>query len=109
MWGDGKQTRSFLFIDECVTATLKLMRSDFRGPVNIGSEEMISINNLAQLIIDISAKDISINNIPGPEGVRGRNSDNTLIAEKLGWKPNLSLRAGLEPTFTWIKSQLSAR
>ena len=109
VWGDGQQTRSFLFVDECVTATLKLMRAEFRGPVNIGSEEMISINNLAKLIIDISGKNLTIKNIPGPEGVRGRNSDNTLIAEKLGWKPNLSLRAGLEPTYSWIKSQLLAK
>jgi GDP-D-mannose 3', 5'-epimerase len=109
VWGDGQQTRSFLFVDECVTATLKLMRAEFRGPVNIGSEEMISINNLAKLIIDISGKNLTIKNIPGPEGVRGRNSDNKLIAEKLGWKPNLSLRAGLEPTYSWIKSQLLAK
>lgn len=107
VWGDGQQTRSFLFVDECVTATLRLMRSDFRGPVNIGSEEMISINNLARLIIDISGKDLSIKNIPGPEGVRGRNSDNTLISEKLGWKPNQSLKAGLIPTYKWIQSQVS--
>jgi nucleoside-diphosphate-sugar epimerase len=105
VWGDGKQTRSFLIVDECVTATLKLMRSDFRGPVNIGSEEMISINDLAQLVIDISGKSLTIHNIPGPEGVRGRNSDNRLIANKLGWKPNLSLRKGLESTYKWINDR----
>ena len=109
VWGDGRQTRSFLFVDECVTATLKLMRSDFRGPVNIGSEEMISINNLAELVIKISGKNLHIRNIPGPEGVRGRNSDNTLIAQKLGWKPNLPLKEGLEVTYEWIMTELSSK
>lgn len=106
VWGDGLQTRSFLFVDECVTATLRLMRSNFRGPVNIGSEEMISINDLAKLIIEISGKDLTVVNIPGPQGVRGRNSDNTLIAKTLGWKPNLSLRTGLEQTYAWIEKQV---
>lgn len=105
IWGDGKQTRSFLYIDECLEGVRRLMESDFSGPVNIGSEEMISINNLAKLIMDIAGKNLTINNIPGPQGVRGRNSDNALIAEKLGWKPTQSLRAGLEKTYPWILKQ----
>ena len=85
VWGDGKQTRSFLYIDECVEATRRLMDSDFEGPVNIGSEEMISIQDFAKMVIDISGKDVTIKNVDGPLGVRGRNSDNRLIREKLGW------------------------
>lgn len=107
VWGDGAQTRSFLYIDECVEGTIRLLRSDFEGPVNIGSEEMISINSLAQMVIDLSGKSLSINNIPGPEGVRGRNSDNRLIAQKLGWKPELALRDGIEITYQWIADQAS--
>ena len=103
VWGDGKQTRSFLFIDECVEAVRRLMDSDFSGPVNIGSEEMISINDFAKMVIDISGKNISIKNIPGPTGVRGRNSDNKLIREKLGWEPAIPLRNGMEITYKWIK------
>lgn len=106
VWGDGKQTRSFLFIDECVEATIRLMNSDFSGPVNIGSEEMVSINQLAQLVIDISGKNLSIKNIAGPEGVRGRNSDNSLIREKLGWDYKQSLKTGLEITYSWINKQV---
>jgi nucleoside-diphosphate-sugar epimerase len=109
VWGDGLQTRSFLFVEDCVTATIGLMRSDFRGPVNIGSEEMISINDLARLVIQVSGKDIGIENIPGPQGVRGRNSDNRLIEEKLGWSPNYSLRQGIEATYPWIQGQLDAK
>ena len=105
VWGDGKQTRSFLFIDECVEAVRRLMESDFSGPVNIGSEEMISINDFAKMVIDISGKNIAIKNIPGPTGVRGRNSDNRLLREKLGWEPSLPLRKGMEITYKWI-SQL---
>ncbi len=106
IWGDGKQTRSFLYIDECLEGVLRLMESDFSGPVNIGSEEMISINNLAKLIMDIAGKNVKIMNIPGPEGVRGRNSDNALIKKKLGWGPSDSLRSGLEKTYPWISKQL---
>lgn len=106
IWGDGKQTRSFLYIDECIEGTLKLMRSDFEGPVNIGSEEMISINDFANMIIKISGKNLKIKNIPGPLGVRGRNSDNKLIREKLFWAPSEPLQNGVEKTFNWIKSQL---
>jgi nucleoside-diphosphate-sugar epimerase len=106
IWGDGKQTRSFLYIDECLEGTVRLVRSDFTGPVNIGSSEMVAINQLAQMAIDISGKKLSINNIPGPLGVRGRNSDNSLIAGKLGWKPSRPLREGLEATYGWIKRQV---
>lgn len=108
VWGDGKQTRSFLYIDECIEGVRRLMNSDFKGPVNIGSEEMISINNFMRMIIDISEKELSINNVPGPEGVRGRNSDNTLIEEKLGWKPTMPLRNGIEKTYKWIQKQLES-
>jgi GDP-D-mannose 3', 5'-epimerase len=108
VWGDGKQTRSFLFIDECIEAVLRLVNSNFSGPVNIGSEEMISINNLAKMVIDFSNKDISIKNIPGPEGVRGRNSDNQLIFEKLNWKPNYPLIDGMRDTYNWINKQVNS-
>ncbi|MEM7702464.1 MAG: NAD-dependent epimerase/dehydratase family protein [Pseudomonadota bacterium] len=106
VWGDGKQTRSFLFIDECLEGTVRLLRSDFEGPVNIGSDEMIAINGLAQMAIDISGKDMSIDNIPGPLGVRGRNSDNRLIREKLGWAPSETLRSGMEKTYAWIAGEV---
>ncbi len=106
VWGDGLQTRSFLYIDECVEGVRKLMESNFKGPVNIGSEEMISINDFAKMIIDISGKNISINNVPGPEGVRGRNSDNELIHNKLGWRPEQPLRVGIEQTYNWIVKQI---
>jgi nucleoside-diphosphate-sugar epimerase len=106
MWGDGKQTRSFLYIDECLEGVRRLMNSDFMGPVNIGSEEMVSINELAEMVMEIGNKKITIKHIPGPLGVRGRNSDNRLIEEKLGWKPNYPLKKGLEKTFAWIKEQV---
>ena len=106
VWGDGKQTRSFLYIDECVEAVIRLMNSDFTGPVNIGSEEMISINDFAQMAIDISGKKLKINNITGPTGVRGRNSDNKLLFEKLQWEPSLSLIDGMKKTYSWIDSQI---
>lgn len=108
VWGDGKQTRSFLYIDECLEGTVRLLRSEFEGPVNIGSDEMITINGLAEMAIDISGKDVSINNIPGPLGVRGRNSDNRLIQEKLGWSPSQPLREGMEKTYAWIAAQVKA-
>ena len=107
VWGDGKQTRSFLYIDECINGILKLTRSDFEGPVNIGSEEMIAINDLAKMAIDISGKNITIKNVPGFTGVRGRNSDNKLIKEKLGWAPNYPLMSGLIETFNWINKQVN--
>jgi GDP-D-mannose 3',5'-epimerase len=107
MWGDGQQTRSFCFIEDCVEGVLRLMRSDVREPINLGSEEMVSMNDMAQMVLEFAGKkDTKLHHIPGPEGVRGRNSDNTLIREKLGWAPAISLRDGLKRTFDWIKVQL---
>jgi nucleoside-diphosphate-sugar epimerase len=106
IWGDGRQTRSFLYVDECVEGTLRLTRSAFAGPVNIGSEEMVTINGLVDLIADIAGKRIEKNHIDGPQGVRGRNSDNRLIRERLGWEPTGTLRAGLEKTYAWIEQQV---
>jgi nucleoside-diphosphate-sugar epimerase len=109
IWGDGLQTRSFLYIDECVEGIRRLVESDFTGPVNVGSEEMVTINQLAEMIMGIAGKRLSIVHIPGPLGVRGRNSDNRLIVEKLGWKPSRPLRMGLEKTYSWIEGQVKAR
>jgi GDP-D-mannose 3',5'-epimerase len=106
VWGDGQQTRSFLYVDECLEGTTRLLRSEFEGPVNIGSEEMVSINQLVGLVADIAGKKIEINNIPGPLGVRGRNSDNRLIQQRLGWAPNAPLVKGLEVTYGWIEGQI---
>jgi len=108
IWGDGLQTRSFLFIDECLEGSIRLMRSGWTGPVNIGSDEMISINQLAGLVADIAGKRLTIRNIPGPLGVRGRNSDNRLIEKKLGWAPSQPVKQGLEKTYRWIESQVAA-
>tara|TARA_R100000005_G_C4994803_1_gene201734 strand:+ start:55 stop:1044 length:990 start_codon:yes stop_codon:yes gene_type:complete len=105
IWGTGKQTRSFLYIDECVEGTLRLMRSDFSGPVNIGSEEMVSINEFAEMIIEISGKDVKYQNVDGPMGVNGRNSDNKLLQENLGWQPSMTLMNGLYKTYKWIEEQ----
>lgn len=106
VWGDGTQTRSFLFIEDCIDATIKLTRSDFQGPVNIGSEEMVSINQLVQIVSSKAQKDISINHISGPLGVMGRNSDNRLIWEKLKWKPGYILSQGISETYDWISEQV---
>lgn len=106
IWGDGLQTRSFLFIDECLEGTTRLTRSGFEGPVNIGSDEMVTINQLVDLVADIAGKKLDKNHIPGPLGVRGRNSDNHLIEERLGWRPSQTLRAGLEKTYEWIEGQV---
>lgn len=106
IWGDGKQTRSFLYIDECIEGVQRLMKSDFIGPVNIGSEEMVTINQLAHRVIEISGKKLGVRNVAGPTGVRGRNSDNALIKEKLGWEPSQSLKTGLEKTYHWIEKQV---
>jgi nucleoside-diphosphate-sugar epimerase len=108
IWGDGRQTRSFLYIDECVEGVRRLMESSFTGPVNIGSEEMISINALAQMVMEIAGKDLLIRNIPGPTGVRGRNSENRLIQQRLGWQPSQPLRNGLETTYRWIERQVAS-
>jgi len=104
-WGDGKQTRSFLYINEYLEGTIRLMRSNWAGPVNIGSDEMVTINQMADTIIAISGKKLSKRHITGPLGVRGRNSDNRLIFEKLGWRPSKPLRNGLEKTYAWIEAQ----
>jgi GDP-D-mannose 3',5'-epimerase len=105
VWGDGEQTRSFLYVDECIDGIRKLMQSDFIGPVNIGSDEMVSINTLVEKVSLIADKYPVINYIDGPTGVRGRNSNNDLIFEKLGWKPAMPLNYGLEKTYAWIKSE----
>jgi nucleoside-diphosphate-sugar epimerase len=108
IWGDGRQTRSFLYISECLEGTLRLMRSDFTGPVNIGSEEMVTIDGLADLIMQLAGKRLEKRHVPGPLGVRGRNSDNRLIREKLGWAPAQPLAAGLNVTYEWIERQVRA-
>lgn len=105
IWGDGLQTRSFLYIDECVEGVRRLMDSSFSGPVNIGSEEMVTINKLAELVMDIAGKRLRIKHVPGPTGVRGRNSDNRLIGERLDWEPAMPLRDGIGLTYRWISSQ----
>lgn len=106
VWGDGKQTRSFLYVDECVDAVRRMMEGPFEGPLNIGSEEMVTINQLAETVMDIAGKPLAIKHIPGPLGVRGRNSDNHLIREKLNWEPSQPLRVGLEKTYAWIADQV---
>ncbi len=106
IWGDGLQTRSFLYIDECIEGTLRLMRSDFAGPLNIGSDQMVSIAQFAQMIAGIAGKRIGLRCIAGPTGVRGRNSDNALIAARLGWVPSIPLRDGLTLTYRWIEARL---
>ena len=109
IWGDGKQTRSFLYVDECIEGIRRLMESDFTGPVNIGSEEMVTINRLAEIIAGVAGKQIGIRHVQGPLGVRGRNSDNLLIREKLGWEPSRPLQEGLAKTYTWILGQIRLR
>lgn len=106
MWGDGQQTRSFLYIDECLEAVRRLTDSDWTGPVNIGSEEMVTINQLAEMAMKIAGKKLSIKHISGPLGVRGRNSDNRLIRQKLGWGPSQPLVDGLAKTYEWIDGQI---
>jgi nucleoside-diphosphate-sugar epimerase len=109
IWGPGTQTRSFLYIDECIEAILRLMDSDFLGPVNIGSEEMIAINDLAQMIIRISGKNLCVVNVSGPIGVMGRNSDNKLIRQKLHWEPTMKLEDGIKLTYSWINNQITRK
>lgn len=109
IWGDGKQTRSFLYIDECLEGVRRFMDSNFEGPVNIGSEEMVTINQLAEMAMDIAGKKLKLKHIPGPLGVRGRKSDNDLIGKKLGWKPSRPLREGMEKTYRWIEQQAKAK
>ena len=109
IWGDGEQTRSFLYVDECLEGMRRLMDSPFAGPVNIGSTEMVTINALARMIMEIAGKDLSLRHVPGPLGVRGRNSDNRLIRARLGWEPTQPLKAGLAKTYPWILEQVKAR
>jgi nucleoside-diphosphate-sugar epimerase len=107
VWGDGLQTRSFLYIDECLEGVRRLMDAkDFKGPVNIGSEEMVTINQLAEMVMAIAGKKLSIKHITGPLGVRGRNSDNALIKSKVGWAPSMPLKDGLTKTYQWINQQV---
>jgi GDP-D-mannose 3',5'-epimerase len=107
MWGDGKQTRSFLYIDECLDGILKLMEHDtFTGPVNIGSEEMVTINQLAEMAMEVSGKKLKIKHIKGPLGVRGRNSDNRLLRKTLKWEPKMKLKEGIKKTYEWIDEQV---
>lgn len=103
MWGDGLQTRSFTFIDDCVEGILRITKSDFTGPLNLGSDEMVSMNGMMEMVLGFNGKSTPIRHIPGPEGVRGRNSDNQLIREQLGWAPSITLRDGLRITYDWIK------
>jgi len=105
VWGDGAQTRSFLFIDECIEGTLCVMRSAYEGPFNIGSDEMVTINHLVEMVADISGKHVVISNVPGPEGVRGRNSNNRQKKKKIGWSPQMPLVNGLAKTYAWIDNQ----
>ena len=107
IWGNGSQTRSFLYVDECIDGTIRLMRSKENGPFNIGSEEMISINDLANMVINISQKNLYVQNVPGPVGVMGRNSNNELINEKINWKPSSKLEDGMIKTYKWILSQVT--
>lgn len=108
IWGDGEQTRSFLYVDECLEGVRRLVESDFAGPVNIGSEEMVTINELASMIMNIAGKRLAFSHIPGPLGVRGRNSDNRLIHEKLQWSPTRPLHEGLTTTYAWIEDRVKA-
>jgi nucleoside-diphosphate-sugar epimerase len=107
MWGDGKQTRSFLYIDDCIEGVRRLMESNFEGPVNIGSEEMVTIIQLANMIMEIARKKLPIKHIPGPLGVRGRRSDNKLVYDRLGWKPTEPLMEGLKKTYPWVAEQVN--
>jgi GDP-D-mannose 3', 5'-epimerase len=110
IWGDGEQTRSFCHVDDCVEGICRLMDSNYREPLNLGSEEMVSINQLARLILEIAGKDgVRLRHVPGPQGVRGRNSDNRRLRDVLGWQPTIPLRHGLEPTYRWIEKQVAAR
>lgn len=108
MWGDGEQTRSFCYIDDCVEGIHRIMQSDFDQPINLGTDIMVTINELAEIIIGISGKTLSIDHVDGPQGVRGRNSDNTLLRETLGWEPSISLQHGLTMTYRWIEKQVAS-
>jgi GDP-D-mannose 3', 5'-epimerase len=110
VWGDGEQTRSFCYVDDCVEGIHRIMRSGYRSPLNLGTDRMVSVNELARIIIDISGKPgIGIEHVDGPQGVRGRNSDNTRLREVIGWEPRVSLEEGLMPTYRWIEEQVTGR
>jgi nucleoside-diphosphate-sugar epimerase len=109
VWGDGEQTRSFCYVDDCVEGIYRLMVSDYREPLNLGSEEMVTVNELARMIIEVSGKDgITLRHVEGPQGVRGRSSDNRRLREVLGWEPSVPLCQGLEPTYRWIEKQVTS-
>jgi nucleoside-diphosphate-sugar epimerase len=109
IWGDGEQTRSFCYIDDCINGIYKLMRSDYREPLNLGQDRMVTINELAQIISNIAGFDVAFKHVPGPQGVRGRNSDNTRLRQVLGWEPQISLEEGLTCTYNWIEQQVRAK
>jgi GDP-D-mannose 3',5'-epimerase len=110
VWGDGEQTRSFCHVDDCVEGIYRIMRSDHRDPLNLGTDRMVSINELAEIVIEVSGKrGITIEHVDGPQGVRGRNSDNTLLRQVLGWEPSIGLEEGLVPTYRWIEEQVARR
>jgi nucleoside-diphosphate-sugar epimerase len=107
IWGDGKQTRSFCYVDDCIEGIYRIMQSDYREPLNLGTDRMVSIDELARIVIAISGKqDLELVHVEGPQGVRGRNSDNSRLCEVLGWEPEISLEDGLEPTYRWIEEQV---
>jgi nucleoside-diphosphate-sugar epimerase len=110
IWGDGEQTRSFCYVDDCIEGIYRIMQSGHREPINLGTDRMVTINELARLVIQVSGKhDISLVHVDGPQGVRGRNSDNTTLRDVLGWEPQISLEEGLAPTYRWIEEQVSTR
>jgi nucleoside-diphosphate-sugar epimerase len=109
IWGDGEQTRSFCYIDDCVEGIYRLMQSDHRDPLNLGTDRMVTINELARIVMETAGKTLNIQHVDGPQGVRGRNSDNTLLREVLGWEPETTLEDGLVETYRWIEKQLSRR
>ena len=109
VWGEGDQTRSFMYIDECVTGLLKIMESNITDPINLGSDRLISMNDFTQMVIDLSEKNLTIKNVKGPEGVKGRKSDNTMILERLGWAPSNDLEHGVAITYEWIKEQVKSK
>jgi GDP-D-mannose 3',5'-epimerase len=109
IWGDGEQTRSFCYIDDCVAGIYKLMRSDYCEPLNLGQDRLVTINQLADIIAEVAKVEIVKKHVPGPQGVRGRNSDDTRLREVLGWEPEISLEEGLSRTYTWIEEQVRAR
>jgi GDP-D-mannose 3', 5'-epimerase len=109
VWGDGEQTRSFCYVDDCVEGIYRLMQSDYPEPLNLGTEEIVTINELARLIIEVAGKPgITLHHVDGPQGVRGRNSDNTRLREVLGWEPGVPLAEGLVPTYRWIEKQVKS-